>query len=117
MPDYQWRKMVGDVCVSRHNKQKNWFRKIQKQNKLELFAKRSLDVTKLFLSVIKLLASFSHQRHLVIFYWSLSDSKSPEILTTQADLNNAVVCMVSVLPLISSSTSLFSKLLETAPSA
>ena len=42
---------------------------------------------------------FSHQLLLVVFYWSLSDSKSPQIsrtlLNILAILNNAVVWMVS----------------------
>ena len=45
------------------------------------------------------------------FYWILSDSKSPEVSRTSlrilADLNNAVVWMVSNHPLISRSSSLF----------
>ena len=43
--------------------------------------------------------SFSHQRQLMVSHWSLSDSKSPQIPRTVfnvlANLNNAVVWMVS----------------------
>ena len=46
---------------------------------------------------------------MVFFYWSLSDSKSPQVsrnlLSILADLNNAVVWIVSTRPLISKSPS------------
>ena len=49
------------------------------------------------------------------FHWSQRDSKSPQVswtlLNVLADLNNAVVWVFSILPLISSSTSLSSKFL------
>ena len=41
------------------------------------------------------------------FHWSLRDSKSSQVSRNLADLNNALVWMVSILPLISSSSSLF----------
>ena len=47
---------------------------------------------------------FSHQRQLVVFHWSLRDSKSPQVsmtlLSILTNLNNAVVWMVSIFPLI-----------------
>ena len=53
--------------------------------------------------------------------WILSDSKSPQVsrtlLSILTDLNNAVVRMVSTRPLISKSTSPFTKSLVTVPSA
>ena len=46
--------------------------------------------------------SFSHQRQLMVFHWSLSDSKSPHVsrtlLSILAILNNVVVWMVSTRP-------------------
>ena len=50
--------------------------------------------------------SFSHKCKLMVFHWSLNDSKSPQVSRTLnsilADLNNAVVQMISVLhPMIS----------------
>ena len=49
--------------------------------------------------------SFSHQRSLIVFRWSLSDSMSPQVSRTLpsilADLNNTVIWMVSICPLIS----------------
>ena len=46
---------------------------------------------------------FLHLRELMVFHWSLSDSKSPQfsrtLLSILADLNNAVVWMVSTCPL------------------
>ena len=49
----------------------------------------------------------------MIFYWSLSDSKSPRVsrtlLSILADLNNAIVCLVSVRPLISNSSKTFTQ--------
>ena len=68
-----------------------------------------------------LLQNFSRQCHLVVVLWSLSDNKSPRVswtlLSILADLNNAVIWMVSILPLIFNSSSLVSKPLETVPSA
>ena len=53
------------------------------------------------------------QLPLMVFYLSLSDSISPQLsrtlLSIQADLN-AVVWMISILPLISNSSSLFQSL-------
>ena len=63
---------------------------------------------------------FSHQRYLMVFHWSLSDSKSPQVsrtlLSILADLNNAVVSTVSTRPLISKSSSLCTIPLVTVPS-
>ena len=54
---------------------------------------------------------FSHQRQLMVFHRSLSDSKSPQVsralLSILADLNNAVVWMVSTRPFISKSSDSF----------
>ena len=62
--------------------------------------------------IILHLAIFLHQRKLMIFHWNLSDSKSPQVFRTLlyilANLKNTVVCMVSILPLISHSANLFS---------
>ena len=52
-----------------------------------------------------LLESFSHQCQLIVFHWSLSDSKYPQVFRTLlrilTDFHNAVVWMVSTRPLIS----------------
>ena len=65
--------------------------------------------------------SFSHQRKLIIFHWSLSDSKSPQVsrsfLSILAVLQNVVVWMVSTRPLFSMSSSLFNNHLITVPRA
>ena len=57
----------------------------------------------------------------MVFHKSLSDSKSPQVsrtlLSILADLSNIVVWMVSVLPLISNSSSLRTKIFEVIPSA
>ena len=53
----------------------------------------------------------------MVFHWKLSDSKSPQVswtLSTLDDLNSAMVWMVLILPLISSS---FSRLLGIVPRA
>ena len=54
------------------------------------------------------------------FHWSLSDSKSPKVsralLSFLINLYNAVVCIKSILPLISNSSSLFSRPLRIVPS-
>ena len=48
---------------------------------------------------------------LQVFHWSLSDSKSPHVrrtlLSIQTDLSSALDKMVSILPLISSSSSFY----------
>ena len=66
-----------------------------------------------------LLESFSHK--LMVFYWSLSDSKSPPVsrtlLSIMAVLNNVVVWMVSTRPLISKSSSSFNNPLVKVPNA
>ena len=68
-----------------------------------------------------LVESFSHQRLLMVFYWSLSNSKSPQVsrtlLNILADHNNPVVWMVSSLPLISKSSSPFINPLVVVPRA
>ena len=55
------------------------------------------------------------------FYWSLSDSKSPQVsrtlLSILAVLNNAVVWMVSIRPPTSKSSSPFNSPLVTVPNA
>ena len=57
----------------------------------------------------------------MVFHWSLSDSKSPQIsrtlLSILAVLNNAVVWMVSTRPPTSKSSSPFSNPLVTVPNA
>ena len=52
-------------------------------------------------SLISPIASFSHQRSLLVFYFSLSDSKSCQIFSTLLSILadfNATVCTVSILP-------------------
>ena len=55
---------------------------------------------------ILLLASFSHRRKLIIFHWSLSNCKSPQVsrilLSIQADLNNAYFQWSPLVPLSTS---------------
>ena len=55
------------------------------------------------------------------FHWSLSDFKSAQVsrtlLSILVDLNHTVVWIVSIRPLISKSSSLYTKLLVTVPSA
>ena len=57
----------------------------------------------------------------MVFHWSLSDSKSPQVsrtlLSILADLNNVVVWMVSTRPPTSKSSSPFSNLLVTVQNA
>ena len=65
----------------------------------------------LFVLIILLLESFSRQRLLMVFLWSLIDSKSPQVsrtlLSILTDLNSIVVWMVSTRPIISKSSSPF----------
>ena len=57
----------------------------------------------------------------MVFHWSLSDSKSPQVsrtlLSILAVLNNAIVWMVSTRPQTSKSSSPFSNPLVTVPNA
>ena len=73
------------------------------------------------LHVIIITIVFSHQPTLMVFHWSLSDSKSPQVsrtlLSILAVLNNAVVWMVSTHPPTSKSSSPFSNPLVTIPKA
>ena len=59
-----------------------------------------------------LIRVFSHQLMQIIFHWSLSDSKSPQVFRTRlrilAVLSNAVVWIVSTRPTTSKSTRHFS---------
>ena len=75
----------------------------------------------LLLPLLLLLNSFSHQRQLMVFHWSLSDSKSPQVFRTLhsilAVLNNVVVWMVSIPPPTSKSSSPFNSPLVTVPNA
>ena len=56
----------------------------------------------------------------MLLHWSLRDSKSPQVsrtlLSILANLNNMVIWMVSIWPLISKSSSPFTKHLVTVPS-
>ena len=57
----------------------------------------------------------------MVFHWSLSDSKSPQVsrnfLSILAVLNNVVVWLVSTRPPTSKSSSYFNNLLATVPKA
>ena len=53
----------------------------------------------------------------MVFHWSLNDSKSPQVFRTLLSiLNSTVVWMVSICPLISKSSSTFTKPLVSVPS-
>ena len=64
---------------------------------------------------------FLHQLTLMVFHWSLSDSKSPQVSKTLFSIltviNNAVVWMVSTRPFISKPFSPFINPLGTVPRA
>ena len=63
---------------------------------------------------------FTHWFKLVVIYWNLIDSLFPQVSRTHlsilVDVNNAVIWMVSILPLIYSSFRTFPKLLRIVPS-
>ena len=65
--------------------------------------------------------SFSHQRLLMVFHWSLSDSKSPQVsrivVSILAVFNNAVVWLISIRPPTSKFSRPFSNPLVTVPKA
>ena len=64
---------------------------------------------------------FFTQRHLMVFHWSLSDSKCPQVsrtlLSILAVFSNAVVWMVSTRPSTTKSSSPFNNPLVTVPKA
>ena len=76
-------------------------------------------LTIIIIIIILLLENFSHQLTLMVFYWSLSDSKSLQVsrtlLSILVNLNNIVVWMVSIRPLISKSSSPFNNPSVTVP--
>ena len=65
----------------------------------------------IIITSILLSKSFSRHLMLMVFHWSLRDSKSPQVsrtlLSILADLNNTVVWIVSTHPVISKSSSPF----------
>ena len=75
----------------------------------------------LLLLLLLFLYSFLHQRHLIVFHWSSSDSKTHQVprtlLSFLAISNNAVVWMVFTRPSTSKSSSPFSNCLVTEPKA
>ena len=78
-------------------------------------------VSLLLLLLLISLRVLLHQRMMMVFHWSLSDSKSADVFGTLfnilANLYNAVVWMVSARPPISNPSSLFTKSLWMVPSA
>ena len=78
-----------------------------------------LEYTQFYLFL--LLESFSHRHLLMVFQWSLSDTKSHQVsrtlLSILADLCNAVVWIVSTHPVISESFCPFTNPLVTVPRA
>ena len=68
-----------------------------------------------------LIKAFLHQRSPIVFLWSLSDSKSPQVsrtlLSILAVLNNVVVWMISTRPPTSKSSSPLSNPLVSVPNA
>ena len=75
--------------------------------------KTSKDYVRLYFTIaIILLVSFSHHLKLMVFHWKLIDNKSSKVsralVSILADLNNAVVWIISILPLILRPSSLSS---------
>ena len=73
------------------------------------------------MNFILLLASFFTPVDPGGFFTGVNDSKSPKVswtrLSIQADLNKALIRLLSIIPLISNSASLFFKSFGTIPSA
>ena len=85
--------------------------------KLVLISMFSVFLTNIFF----LFKSFLHQNYLIVFFWSLSDSNSPQVSrtlhSTLADLNNAVVWKIFTRSLISKSSSPCTNPLVTVPTS
>ena len=77
-------------------------------------------LSRLFLSLFTHL-QFSHQRKLIVFHWSLSDSKSPQVFRTRLRtlpvLSIAIVWIVSTRPPTSKSSRPFNNPLVIVPKA
>ena len=75
----------------------------------------------IIIKIILLIRVFLHQLMVMVFHWSLSDSKSPQVSRTrlriQAVLSNAVVWIVSTRPLTSKSSRPFYNPLVIVPRA
>ena len=73
----------------------------------------------LLLSLLFVCFFFSYQRQLMVFHWSLSDSKFPQVSRTLLSIlavrNNVVVQMVSTRPPASKSSMPFNNPLVTIP--
>ena len=69
----------------------------------------------------KILQSFSHQCNLIVFHWSLSDSKSSQVFRTRIRvlvvLSNAVIWIVFICPPTSKSSRPFNNPLVILPKA
>ena len=75
----------------------------------------------LLLLLLLFLWSFLHQRQLMVFHWSLSDRKSPQVSRTRLRilvvLRNAVIWIVSTRPPTSKSSRPFNNPLVIVPNA
>ena len=82
---------------------------------------KTYQVSRTFLSYYLLLVCFSHQFYVITFHWSLRDSKSAQVSRTLssilAALNNLLVRMFSLHPLISKYSSSSNKPLVNVPKA
>ena len=87
-------------CNWKNNRQKRQ----KKNSQMQIITK-----VKLKIKVFTPLRVFSHQRRLMVPYWCLRDSKSPQVswtvLSIVTDFNTAIVYMVSTCPFISKSSS------------
>ena len=85
------------------------------------FLIRSGHLAEIIIIIIIYSLEFSHQRKLMVFHWSLSDSKYPQVsrtlLSILAVFNNAVVWIVSTRSPTSKSSRPFNNPLVTVPKA
>ena len=79
----------------------------------------SVSMSTLECKVLLFTQSFSHQRYLIVFHWSLNNSKSPQVSRTLLSilvvLNNVVVWMVFTRPPTSKSSGSFNNPLVIVP--
>ena len=92
-----------------------------RDGKLHHYLASSLFLLTIIIIIILLIMSFSHQCYLMVFHWSLSNSKSPQVFRTRLRilvvLSNAVIWIISTRPPTSKLSRPFNNPLVIVPKA